>query len=52
MKKAIFLTFFLFCELHLIAQVSFSSTYQEYCIWLEDSKEFGDCRGSEESSFL
>ena len=37
---------------NLFAQVSFSCTYREYCSWNEYTKEFGDCKGYEESSLF
>ncbi len=52
MTKTVFCLFCFFSFLQSIAQISFSSAHQEWCIWLEESSEFGNCSRWEESSLF
>lgn len=52
MKKILFLGIFGLISLSVLAQISFSCTYREYCDWNEYSEAFTNCSGYNESSLF
>jgi len=52
-KKTIFLlTLAILGFTNLKAQISFSCTYRQYCVWNEYTENFENCEGYEESSLF